>query len=129
MKKKLGVVLLCMLTLGFSLVASADERVFINSQEVMVISSVTDEGSGMHQMQFSLDDQITWTPVEAYAEQKNLTLPDLAEGEHCIFAKFSDQAGNWTLPIQACAWVDTTPPTGTISIKGVVINIEVNINK
>jgi hypothetical protein len=106
----------------------AADQVFINSQNVTVTNNMEDIGSGLGEMQYSVDNEQTWTAPEPYAVSKNLTLPNLDEGEHCVSAKFSDKIGNWTLPIQACAVVDTTPPTGKPEIQGVKINIAISIN-
>jgi hypothetical protein len=106
----------------------AEERVYIDSQIFTVTNNITDSGSGLNQMSFSVDNQLTWSTPELFTVKKSLTLPNFDEGKHCIYGKFSDIVENWSLPIEACAWVDTTPPGGPIIIEGLTINIEVNVN-
>ena len=117
--------------------AYAEERVIITSPDIVVNNNITDAISGMGvgaQMQHSVDNQQTWTDVEPFAVTKALTLPDFTEGEHCVYARFSDAAGNWTQPDangenkKGCAWVDTTPPGGPITIEGLTVNVNVTIN-
>jgi hypothetical protein len=120
--------LIILLSLLFISSSFAEERIFINSQDITVINSMSDSGSGMGNMSYSVDNQLTWTEPEPYTTQKNLILPNFDEGEHCIWAKFSDKLGNWGQPIKACAWVDLSAPDGFYEIDGIKITIEVNVN-
>ena len=103
----------------------AAEEIFINDPNITVTNNMTDSVAGMGEMQYSVDNQQNWTAPEPHAAFKNLVLPNIDEGEHCISGKFSDAIGNWTAPIQASAIVDTTPPSGPIEIQGVKINIDI----
>lgn len=73
-------------------------------------------------MKYSLDNE-TWTDPEPYATEKELTLVG-GNGEHCIWAMFSDQVGNWTVPLKSCAILDTTIPGGNIKILGLEITVK-----
>ncbi len=73
-----------------------------------------DAGSGVSQMQFS-NDSVNWSAPETYAVSKNWTLAS-GEGTKTVYARFSDNAGNWiagNYPHDTILFEipDTTPPT------------------
>ncbi len=89
-----------------------------SSPDVALALSASDFPSGMGtgaQMQFS-DDGTTYSAPEAYAVSKSYTLPG-GEGLKIVYVKFKDVAGNWSAPVSDTITVDTSPPTGTISIE------------
>lgn len=128
MKTKLLIaMLLCTFTLPLLALAqeTEEERTYINSRNIVVVNNQSDDGSGMGEQSYSVDGGKTWSVPVAYTAEANLTLPDLAEGEHCIQAKYSDQVGNWGEVKEACAMVDTIGPDGQPSIKGIKIITEI----
>lgn len=106
----------------------AKAETYVSSPDIVVTNTMTDEGSGMGEMKYSLDNSI-WTEPEPYAPEKELTIVG-EDGQHCIWAMFSDRVGLWTEPLKACAILDTTIPGGGIKIKGfeIIINF-VSIEK
>lgn len=120
-------------TIGFLLIwvlcflfipISARAETYIPSPDIVVTNTMTDEGSGMGEMKYSLDNS-TWTDPEPYATEKELTLTG-EDGAHCIWAMFSDRVGNWTEPLKVCAVLDSTIPGGEIKIMGLEIIINFN---
>jgi hypothetical protein len=90
---------------------------FTNTNAVTLNLSATDTGSGMGpgaQMQFS-NDNSTWSTPEAYATTKSWTLTS-GNGIKTVYVKFKDVAGNWSGAYSDTIILDTTLPTGTISI-------------
>jgi hypothetical protein len=75
-----------------------------------------DGGTGATQMQFS-DDNSAWTNWEPFSTTKAYTLPS-GEGAHTVYMRLQDAVGNIsTGTISASIIVDTTPPTGSMSIQ------------
>jgi hypothetical protein len=100
----------------------ANAETYTPSPDIVVTNAMTDESSGMGEMKFSLDNPI-WTEPEPNATEKKQTLVG-GDGQHCIWAMFSDRAGNWTESLRACAILDSTAPGGDIQIQGpeIIIN-------
>ena len=74
------------------------------------------DANGCSQMQFSDACSINYSPAEAFATTKPWTLPT-GDGTKYVCAKFRDSAGNWSAVCSSPSiWLDTVPPTGTISI-------------
>jgi len=91
---------------------------FASSATVTLTLSATDGQSGMGsgaQMRFS-NDNVNWSAAEAYATSKTWTL-SAGDGAKTVYVRYKDAAGNWmTTSASDSITVDTTPPTGTISI-------------
>ena len=100
------------------------------SASVTLTLAVSDAG-GLSQMQLSNNGTI-WSALETYNTTKNWTLSS-GNGQKTVYAKFKDNAGNWstsfltTITLEAepgsaesnIITVDTTDPTdGTIAIDG-----------
>lgn len=111
--------LIIMLLLLAPVISKAET--YVSSPDITITNTMTDEGSGMGDVKYSLDNE-TWTDTEPYATGKEMILVG-GDGEHCIFAMFSDQAGNWTEPLKACAILDSTVPAGEIKIMGLKITV------
>ncbi len=88
---------------------------FTNSTTVTLTLSCND-ASGCSQMQFS-NDNVTYSTPEAYGTTKSWTLTS-GDGEKIVYAKFKDTPGYWSIPYNDTIVLDTTPPTGTITING-----------
>ncbi len=65
-------------------------------------------GSGLNQMRFS-NDNSAWTDSERYVSTKSWTLTS-GDGSKTVYVKFSDVAGNWSVPYPCVIVLDTTPP-------------------
>jgi len=80
--------------------------------------SAFDTGSGMGtgaEMRFS-NDNVNWSTPEPYATTKQWTLSS-ADGTKRVYARFKDAAGNWmATSVSDSILLDTTPPTGSVSI-------------
>jgi len=91
----------------------------------------TDSRPELVQMQFSNDEQ-TWSDAEAYVGQKEWDLSygldpvDISDGQRTLFAKFRDEAGNWSAPFRfaiildriAPRIIETAPPAGSTFHEG-----------
>jgi hypothetical protein len=73
----------------------------------------TDLESGISQVALS-NDGATWT-TRAYATTQSWTLPT-GDGTKTVYAKWRDGAGNWSAPKTDTIVLDTTPPSGSVSI-------------
>ena len=141
MKTKLIImaIIVFLLLLALIRLSHAEECTIITSSPIIVTNFISDSGSGMGEMMFSVDNGLTWSDAQIYSSKALLTLPDLSDGKRYIIGAFSDMAGNWT-PLdvyKACGIVDTTPPEGDgITIEGLTVttitttttNIELHIN-
>ncbi len=83
---------------------------YTNSTSVTLTVSATDSGSGVSSMQFS-NDGTTWSTAEAYATTKIWMLAS-SDGIKMVYAKFNDNAGNWSAAHSDTIILDTTTPTG-----------------
>ncbi|BEH09276.1 hypothetical protein GSUET_08880 [Geobacter sulfurreducens subsp. ethanolicus] len=77
------------------------------------------DASGCSQMQFS-NDNVTWSAAETYAVIKSWSLTTGA-GTKTVYAKYKDSAGNWSTAVSDTIILETTAPTGTVSINGGVV--------
>ncbi len=85
-----------------------------NSPTVTLALSATDDSGTVAEMECS-SDGLTYSTPEPYAATKAWTLSG-GDGEKHVSVQFSDPAGNWSSPANATITLDTTPPSGTISI-------------
>jgi hypothetical protein len=83
---------------------------------VSVTLAISDEGSVAAQMRFS-DDNTTWTEWEAYSVKREYTLP-VGDGAKTVYVQLQDAAGNESAAISATITLDTTVPSGTVTING-----------
>ena len=103
--------------LGDSLAASgaiSDGDAYTGSTSVELTLSASDGGSDVAMMRFS-NDGFTWSPWEAYARSKTWTLL-AGDGEKTVHVQYNDLAGNPSDPSSDTIILDTTAPTGTITI-------------
>ncbi|RUL50463.1 DUF4073 domain-containing protein [Lysinibacillus antri] len=92
-----------------------DGASFTTSYNVTLKISQSDTGgSGDVQMQFS-NDNGTWSGWENASLTKSWTLTS-GDGQKTVFVKFRDAAGNETPVISNTINVDSTPPTGSLTI-------------
>jgi len=89
---------------------------YTNSTSSTLTLSCTDSGSGCSQMQFS-NDNSTWSTPEAYAATKSWTLAS-GDGTKTVYAKFKDNAGNWSSAYSDTITLDTVAPATTASPTG-----------
>ncbi len=92
--------------------------VYTNTTAVTVGTTATDPGganaSGLSQMQFS-NDGVTWQTAVAFAISKAYTL-QAVDGPRAVSVRVIDAAGNTSAPSSDAITLDTTLPTGTVSI-------------
>ncbi|MFB0525916.1 MAG: Ig-like domain-containing protein, partial [bacterium] len=91
---------------------------YTDSTSVTLTLSASDS-SGVSKMKFS-NDGVEWSVEEDTATSKSWTLTT-GDGEKRVYVQYKDNAGNWSTPplsISDTIVLDTTPPTGTISING-----------
>lgn len=87
---------------------------FTNNTSVTLSLSASDDRSGVSQMRFS-NDNTTWSAWEAYATSKTWTL-SAGDGSKFVYVQYRDHAGNISSAVYDTIYLDTTPPTGAISI-------------
>ncbi|MFA5167265.1 MAG: Ig-like domain repeat protein [Candidatus Omnitrophota bacterium] len=87
---------------------------FITQTAVTLDLSAADAGSGLDKMSFS-SDNVTWTTAEAYAATRSWAFSS-GDGNKTVSVKFSDASGGWSSPVSVQVLLDTTAPTGEISI-------------
>jgi YD repeat-containing protein len=87
-----------------------------NSVNVTLTLTCSD-ASGCSQMKFSndVDNEPNYSTPEAYSATKAWALSS-GDATKTVYAKFKDTAGNWSSAYNDSIQLDTTPPTGTISI-------------
>jgi ribosomal protein L33 len=78
------------------------------------------DAGGCAQMRFS-NDNATWSEAETYGAAKSWTLP-AGDGLETVYAKFQDNAGNWSEPVSAAITLDTTAPVTTPSVTAGTFN-------
>ena len=78
--------------------------------------SASDALSGMSSMSFSTDGT-NWTAPVAYATSKTFTLP-AGDGVKTVYVKYFDKAGNASTIYSKSITLDTTSPSGVITING-----------
>jgi YD repeat-containing protein len=86
---------------------------YTNNVNVTLTLTCTD-AQGCSQMQFS-NDNVNYSTPETYAATKAWTLTT-GDGTKTVYAKFRDAGGNWSTFCSDSILLDTTPPTGTITI-------------
>jgi len=91
-----------------------DEAEYTNSTSVTLTLSASDAHSGVSKMQFS-NDGVVWSAEENYVTSKSWTLT-VGDGTKTVYVRYKDNASNWSGSISDTITLDTTPPTGTISI-------------
>lgn len=87
---------------------------YVNSTAVALSPSASGGDGGVASMSFS-DDGITFSAWEPYTTTRSYNLP-AGEGTKTVWAKFMDGAGNVSQPVSAAVTLDSTPPTGSLSI-------------
>jgi hypothetical protein len=87
---------------------------YTNSTSVTLTLSASDSGSGVSKMKFS-NDGVVFSSEESYATSKFWMLT-ASDGLKTVYVQYKDNAGNWSSSISDTITLDTTPPTGTISI-------------
>ncbi|MFH0791079.1 MAG: alpha/beta fold hydrolase, partial [Candidatus Omnitrophota bacterium] len=88
-----------------------------NPQISLTLSAKDTDGSGLSQMQFYNQGDISpnpagdslWTTPESYNISKSLILP-VGDGQKKFFVRFKDAAGNWSNVISGSISLDTVPP-------------------
>jgi len=91
-----------------------DGATYAPSTSVTLSLSAADAHTGVYQMRFS-DDNSTWTAWEPYATSKAYTLP-AGEGLTIVYVQFKNNAEMVSSSVADAILLDTTPPTGSISI-------------
>ena len=89
---------------------------YTNSTASTLTLTCSDSNSGCFQMQFS-NDNSTWSTPEAFATTKSWTLAS-GDGTKTVYAKFSDNAGNWSGSYSDTIVLDTVAPATTASPAG-----------
>ncbi|MFH2047741.1 MAG: chitobiase/beta-hexosaminidase C-terminal domain-containing protein [Pseudomonadota bacterium] len=74
------------------------------------------DANGCSQMQFS-NDGINYSTAEAYADTKIWDLA-IGDGDKTVYAKFKDNAGNWSTAYTDTILLDTTAPVTTATPAG-----------
>ncbi len=87
---------------------------YTNSASVTLSLSCTGTGGTCTQMQFS-NDNVSWSAAETYAAAKVWTLTT-GDGTKTVYAKFRDNAGNWSIVCSDSIIIDTTPPNSSLII-------------
>ena len=87
---------------------------YTTSATVTLALSASDVGSGLAQMAFS-NDGTTWSSNEVYATSKTWTLTS-GDGSKTVRARFADVVGNVSNAVTAVITLDTTAPTGTVTV-------------
>ena len=85
-----------------------------NTPNATLTLSATDGSGTVSQMQFSNDGSAYSTP-EPYVTTKTWTLSS-GDGTKTVHAKFKDAAGNWATAVTDTIVLDTTAPTGAVSV-------------
>jgi hypothetical protein len=86
------------------------------STAVTLALTATSSNGPVTQMQFNKDGG-AFSALETFAATRAVTLLS-GTGPHTIGVRFSDSAGKLSATISASITLDTTPPTGTLSING-----------
>jgi len=99
-----------------------------NSPSVSLTLSCSDL-QGCSQMKFSndVDNEANYSTPETYSTTKAWTLSS-GDGTKTVYVKFKDGGGNWSAAYSDSILLDTTPPTGTITINsGAASTTNVNV--
>jgi hypothetical protein len=93
-----------------------DDARYTNSTSITLILDVSDTGSGVSQMSFSLDG-VQWSNWEQIRDTKILNLStSTGDGEKIVYLRVSDNANNTASPISKKIILDTDPPVGSIIV-------------
>ena len=88
---------------------------YTNTQSVTLALSCTPYNGGTcTQMQFS-NDNVTWSALVTYAATKVWDLTS-GDGTKTVYAKFKDNAGNWSIVYSDTISLDTVPPQCSVVI-------------
>lgn len=87
---------------------------YATSITVTLTLSASDTGSGVYMMRFS-NNKSNWSTPELYRSTKTWSLTS-GNGTRTVYVKFQDKAGNWSGVFSDSIVLDTTPPSGAISI-------------
>lgn len=79
--------------------------------------TATFAATGASQMVVAVDGTIDAEGWETFAGSKGLTLPGV-DGEKTVAVKFRDEAGNETAVVTDAITLDTTRPSGTVTLNG-----------
>jgi len=91
-----------------------DSEAAITTSTAVTLTLSCSDTNGCSQMQFS-NDNVTYSTPETYTTTKAWTLTS-GDGTKTVCAKFKDTADNWSTAYSDTIVLDTTPPTGTITI-------------
>ena len=91
-----------------------DGAVYVNTTSIILTTFAADTTSGVAQMQLS-NDGVSYASWESYASTKSWTLPSGDEFK-TVYVKYKDHADNVSTPYTDTITLDTTTPTGSISI-------------
>ena len=112
-------------TVGRDMIAPAggftinDGDHFTHYTSVTLNSAITDEASGLAQMQFS-NDGVAWSAWQPYAPSAAWTL-FTGDGQKTVYARYEDRAGNNSAIVSATIHLDQTPPTGSVVLSPTVM--------
>jgi len=95
-------------------VAVNNGAAYTTTTSVTLATAATDAIAGVSQMQFS-NDNVTYSTPQAYATGASWTLA-AGDGTKTVWARFRDANGNTSAAVSDTIVLDTTAPTGTISI-------------
>ena len=87
---------------------------YTTTASVTLATAATDVPAGVTQMRFS-NDNVNWSTLQAYATSASWTLA-AGDGTKTVYARFLDAIGNTSAAVSDTIVLDTTAPTGTISI-------------
>ena len=86
-----------------------------NSRNVTLTTSATDpDGSSVYQMELSEDPSFSGASYQAYATSASFTL-SLGDGAKTVYARFKDGMGHQSASSSASIFLDTTPPSISIT--------------
>jgi len=88
---------------------------YCNSTSVTLVLRAVAPGNTVSQMRFS-NDGTSWSGWETYAASKSWTLVSGSDGSRTVYVQYKDAAGNTTDSITDTITLDTTLPTGSLSI-------------
>ena len=87
---------------------------YTTATSVTLATAAADAVAGVAQMQFS-NDNVAWSAPGAYATSASWTLT-AGDGTKTVYARYLDANGNQSPSVSDTIVLDTTPPTGSVSI-------------
>ena len=96
-------------------IAINNDIAYANSTLVTLTLTATDATSGVYQVRFSNDDVWDTEPWETPLTNKNWTLPS-GDGAKTVYYQVKDNAGLISVTYSDTITLDTTPPSGSITI-------------